>query len=206
MFVYDAKGMIHADYWTQASGWEYPQGAIMSPYIGSQDTARFVTARELPRARRVAFDEHPLPNRWDSIAGPPPRCRAATSDSSWRSRGSSPCRARRCFTTATNMANTGALTQTTASCGKATDLCRPDETTTLAHMQALGQARKELVALRRGICARDPYDRDHARPSPGETTASRLSALVALSALTTMTTFTVALPIALPVANGAIPP
>ncbi|MGH7282686.1 MAG: alpha-amylase family glycosyl hydrolase [Polyangiaceae bacterium] len=35
--------MPHADYWTQASGWEYPQGAIMSQYVGSQDTARFVT-------------------------------------------------------------------------------------------------------------------------------------------------------------------
>jgi len=36
-------GLDHADYWTQASGWEYLPGSIMSPYIGSEDTARFIT-------------------------------------------------------------------------------------------------------------------------------------------------------------------
>src|SRR5581483_5351307 len=43
VFAHDYKGMIHADYWSQASTWMYPPGSIMTPYIGSHDTPRFVT-------------------------------------------------------------------------------------------------------------------------------------------------------------------
>src|SRR5207247_1540361 len=43
VFSSDEHGMIHADYWAQQSLVSYPAGAIMTPYIGSHDTARFVT-------------------------------------------------------------------------------------------------------------------------------------------------------------------
>jgi glycosidase len=62
-FVADYQGMPQVDYWTQASGWEYPTGSIMSPYIGSQDTARFVTI-----ANQNALNAY---NQWDNIATAP---------------------------------------------------------------------------------------------------------------------------------------
>ncbi|MCC7382457.1 MAG: glycosyl hydrolase [Deltaproteobacteria bacterium] len=43
VFAYDNFGMIHADVWTRASQERYPAGAIMTPYVGSHDEARFVT-------------------------------------------------------------------------------------------------------------------------------------------------------------------
>ena len=52
--------MDHADYWTQASGWEYPPGSIMSPYIGSAGHGALHHHRRLPRADRGARPEHPL--------------------------------------------------------------------------------------------------------------------------------------------------
>jgi len=71
VFANQSKGMIHADYWTQASGWEYPRGAIMSPYIGSQDTARFITIASY-RGQDAAHDPSIPYNQWTNIAGPPP--------------------------------------------------------------------------------------------------------------------------------------
>jgi glycosidase len=62
-FVADYQGMGQVDYWTQASGWEYPTGSIMSPYIGSQDTARFVTI-----ANDNALNAY---NQWTNIATAP---------------------------------------------------------------------------------------------------------------------------------------
>ena len=61
-FVSDTHGMIHADYWSQASGWEYPNGSIMSPYIGSQDTPRFVTLNSDPSRAG---------NKWTNYAAAP---------------------------------------------------------------------------------------------------------------------------------------
>ena len=42
-FAYGDNGMLHADYWLQHGLSKWPDGAIMTPYIGSHDTARFTT-------------------------------------------------------------------------------------------------------------------------------------------------------------------
>ena len=41
-------GMLHVDYWTKASLEQYPAGAIMTPYIGSHDSTRFMTLAANP--------------------------------------------------------------------------------------------------------------------------------------------------------------
>ncbi len=42
-FAEQARGLIHADYWTHASLDNYPADAVMTPYLGSHDTPRFLT-------------------------------------------------------------------------------------------------------------------------------------------------------------------
>jgi glycosidase len=42
----EEKSLIHADYWEQQSLAQYPQGAIMTPFIGSHDSSRFVSLAE----------------------------------------------------------------------------------------------------------------------------------------------------------------
>jgi glycosidase len=64
-FMTDNDGMQQTDYWTQASQWEYPAGSIMSPYIGSEDTARFVSLADTSGGDALAN------NQWTDIAGPP---------------------------------------------------------------------------------------------------------------------------------------
>ena len=71
VFANQSYGMDHADYWTQASGWEYPAGSIMSPFIGSEDTARFITIASY-RGQSAAWDPGIPYNQWTNIAGPPP--------------------------------------------------------------------------------------------------------------------------------------
>ena len=70
VFSSDNHGMIHADYWAQASGWEYPANAIMSPYIGSQDTPRFVTLATY-RGQDSAHPTYIPGDQWTNVAGPP---------------------------------------------------------------------------------------------------------------------------------------
>jgi hypothetical protein len=43
VFAHDIFGMLHADYWTQQSQTQFPAGSIMTPFIGSHDSPRFVT-------------------------------------------------------------------------------------------------------------------------------------------------------------------
>ncbi len=64
-FMTDNDGMGQTDYWTQASQWEYPAGSIMSPYVGSEDTARFVSLADTSGGDALAN------NQWTDIAGPP---------------------------------------------------------------------------------------------------------------------------------------
>ncbi len=71
VFANQSYGLDHADYWTQASGWEYPKGSIMGPYVGSEDTARFITIASY-RGQSSALDPSIPYNQWTNIAGPPP--------------------------------------------------------------------------------------------------------------------------------------
>ena len=71
VFSSDEKGMIHVDYWTKQSQLQYPAGAIMTPYIGSHDTSRFVTLASY-RGQDQAHNASIPGNKWTSIAAAPP--------------------------------------------------------------------------------------------------------------------------------------
>ncbi|HEY8088666.1 MAG TPA: alpha-amylase family glycosyl hydrolase, partial [Polyangiaceae bacterium] len=200
VFASAAKGMIHADYWTQASGWEYPRGSIMSPYVGSQDTARFITIASY-QGQDAAHDPGIPYNQWTNIAGAPPdasvygKHRLALAwllglpgapmlyygDEYGEYGGVDP----------NNRVNwrgdSGALSA--------------DEQATLAFVSKLGQARRELVAMRRGayvpVYAGSQDVLVFARQTPQGDVA-----LEAISRLTTPTSITTALPPALALADG----
>ncbi|TKC93675.1 alpha-amylase family glycosyl hydrolase, partial [Polyangium fumosum] len=62
-FAYGDKGMLHADYWTQHGLQKWPKSAIMTPYIGSHDTPRFVSLAD------YADGDRGIPgNQWDNTA------------------------------------------------------------------------------------------------------------------------------------------
>ncbi len=64
-FAYGEKGMLHADYWLQHNLSKWPDGAIMTPYIGSHDTARFVTLAQYGAGSGIPG------NQWDDTAVAP---------------------------------------------------------------------------------------------------------------------------------------
>jgi glycosidase len=69
VYAYGNHGMLHTDYWSQASLTQYPAGAIMTPYIGSQDTARFVTLSTY--RGQAGFSQDIANNKWTNIASGP---------------------------------------------------------------------------------------------------------------------------------------
>lgn len=64
VFASEEKGMLHADYWTAHGEQKWPQGAIMTPYIGSHDTPRFVTLADPNNAGKAG-------NQWSDVAQAP---------------------------------------------------------------------------------------------------------------------------------------
>ena len=69
-FAYQDKGMIHADYWFTHGQAKWPAGSIMTPYIGSHDTARFTSLADY-RGQDAAHDRGIPNNQWTNIAGAP---------------------------------------------------------------------------------------------------------------------------------------
>jgi glycosidase len=57
-------GLLHADYWLQQSLIHYPAGAIMTPYLGSHDTSRFVTLADPGSVGREY-------NQWSNLPSAP---------------------------------------------------------------------------------------------------------------------------------------
>jgi len=66
-FLGDApgRGMAHVDFWTRASMDQYPRGSIMTPYIGSHDTQRFITLTAHPDLANNKWDDLPPQPDWD---------------------------------------------------------------------------------------------------------------------------------------------
>lgn len=62
-FATDERGMIHTRTWTEASQRRYPPDAVMTPYIGSHDTARFLTVASQPERAGAKWPEELLPTR-----------------------------------------------------------------------------------------------------------------------------------------------
>jgi neopullulanase len=147
-FAEGQKGMLHADYWAKHSLAKYPKEAIMTPYIGSHDTPRFVSLADYgygPSGKDGSVPNH----QWDAPAeaptdaGPYQRARVAMAwllslpgapllyygDEYGAWGGSDP--------------NNRAFMRPEASLGA-------DEAATLAFVRKLGTARRQIAALRRG--------------------------------------------------------
>jgi len=200
VFASASRGMIHADYWTQASGWEYPAGAIMSPYVGSQDTARFITIASY-QGQDAAHDPSIPYNQWTNIAGAPPD---ATTYGKHR------------LALAWMLGIPGAPmiyygdeygeyggvdpnNRVSWRGGSAT--LSADEQATLAFVRKLGVARRDLVAMRRGGYV-PVYNTSQDVLVFARQDGAGHAALVAISRLTTPTTVTTALPPSLGLAAG----
>ncbi|MCC6646740.1 MAG: glycosyl hydrolase, partial [Polyangiaceae bacterium] len=141
-FAYQEKGMLHADYWVKHGLSRWPAGAIMTPYIGSHDTARFVTLADPASSQKAG-------NQWSDWAGPPAPGTAYT-------------RARLALGWLLGLPGApllyygdehgdwGGVDPNNRGFMRAEASLSPDEHTTLAVTRKLGRARRELVALRRG--------------------------------------------------------
>ena len=200
VFAFQSKGMPHADYWVQASGWEYPLHAIMSPYIGSQDTARFITIASY-RGQDAAHPTNVPYDQWTNIAGAPP-----DSDTYGRHR----------LALAWMLGLPGAPmvyygdeygeyggvdpNNRVDWRGDSASLSA-DEQATLAFVQKLGQARRSLVAMRRGGYV-PVYNTDQDVLVFARQTAQGDVALEAISRLGSPITVTTALPPNLGLADG----
>jgi glycosidase len=69
-FAWGDKGFVHADYWFTHGMSKWPQGAVMTPYIGSHDTSRFATMADY-RGQDPAHDRGIPGNQWDNTAQAP---------------------------------------------------------------------------------------------------------------------------------------
>jgi glycosidase len=200
VFASAAKGLIHADYWTQASGWEYPKGAIMSPYVGSQDTARFITIASY-QGQDAAHDPSIPYNQWSNVAGPPPdstiygKHRLAEAwllglpgapmlyygDEYGEYGGVDP----------NNRVDWRGDSSTLSA----------EESATLAFLRQVGTARRDLVAMRRGAYV-PVYNTSQDVLVFARQTAAGDVALEALSRLLTPTSVTASLPPSLGIKDG----
>lgn len=63
VFLRDAKGAIHLDAWTGFSQNEYLPGSVMTPYIGSHDTSRFVSLADY-RGQDAAHSQDVAHHKW----------------------------------------------------------------------------------------------------------------------------------------------
>ena len=68
-FAYEDRGLAHADYWLKASLEQFPADAIMTPYIGSQDTSRFATMATY--RGQAGFPRDQASRQWDSPGAAP---------------------------------------------------------------------------------------------------------------------------------------
>ncbi len=69
-FAHGDAGMFHADYWLKHGLSKWPDGAIMTPYIGSHDTSRFTSMADY-RGQDGAHDRSIPGNQWSNTAVAP---------------------------------------------------------------------------------------------------------------------------------------
>ncbi len=148
VFSSDSRGMLHADYWTQQSQRQYPAGSVMTPYVGSHDTARFATLATY-RGQAPGLDPGIPGNQWDNIAQAPrspdayARHRLAMS---WvLTIPGAPL-----VYYGDEYGDWGGADPNNRRMWREPSMLSADETATLTHIRAVGTARRELVALQRG--------------------------------------------------------
>ncbi|MEO6418355.1 MAG: alpha-amylase family glycosyl hydrolase, partial [Polyangiaceae bacterium] len=191
---------IHADYWTQASGWEYPQGAIMTPYIGSHDTTRSVTNADY-RGQDGAHGTNVPGNQWDNPAVAPtdsePYARHRVAMSWLLGLPGAPL-----VYYGDEYGQFGGVDPNNRNMWRGDGTLSADEAATLAWTRKLGTARKELVALRRGdyrpVSATEDFLVFARQTAAGDV------ALVAINRLATPQTYLATLPLTIPLSNGTV--
>jgi glycosidase len=190
-FASSSFAMSHVDYWTQASGWEYVQGSLMSPYIGSEDTARFISI--VDPGTGSAY------NQWTGIATAPSNASSYTKlqlAMSWLlTIPGAPL-----IYYGDEYGEFGGVDPNNRIMWRGDGVLDDDEQATLAYVRKLGQSRKDLVALRRGEYR--PVMSNASTLLFGRQTSDGDVVLVAMSNLGTTSTFTAALPITMPLADG----
>jgi glycosidase len=196
-FASTTFGMSQADYWAQASGWEYTAGSIMSPYIGTQDTARFMSIADYGDDPRN--DGTSPYNQWDGIAEAPttslPYAQLRQAFSWLLGLPGAPL-----IYYGDEYGQYGGVDPNNRLTWRGDGVLSTDEQTTLTYMRKLGQARKNLVALRRGAY-RPVYSTTTALVYGRQTDAGDV-ALVALNAAGSSATVTAPLPVTMPLTNG----
>ena len=141
-FATDSKGMLHADYWFQHGMSKYPADAIMTPYIGSHDTPRFVTLADPANAAKAG-------NQWNDIAGAPsaslPYERARVGFAWLLNLPGAPL-----LYYGDEYGQWGGADPNNRLMWREPSALTADEQTTLTFVRKLGMARKNVPALRRG--------------------------------------------------------
>jgi glycosidase len=148
VFAYGDNGMLHADYWFDHGFDKWPEGAIMTPYIGSHDTSRFTTIADYrgqdgAHGRGIAF------NQWFDTAVAPsdaePYRRMRIGMSWLLGLPGAPL-----LYYGDEYGQWGGSDPNNRLMWRGEDDLGSDESDTLAHIRALGQARRDVPALRRG--------------------------------------------------------
>jgi glycosidase len=141
-FAWSQKGFLHADYWFKHGLTKYPSQAIMTPYIGSHDTARFATLAD-PVGNMTAG------NQWENTSGAP-----TTSEPYERTRigfawlltlPGAPL-----LYYGDEYGQWGGVDPNNRRMWRDEAALSADEKATLSFVRLVGQARRDLVPLRRG--------------------------------------------------------
>ncbi|MCS6901788.1 MAG: alpha-amylase family glycosyl hydrolase [Myxococcales bacterium] len=142
VFASYEKGMLHADYWTDHGQKRWPKGAIMTPYIGSHDTPRFVTLADPDNAWKAGI-------QWGDIAKAPnsnlPLQRLRVAMAWMMGLPGAPL-----LYYGDEYGQWGGADPNNRLFWRDESKLSTEEKNTLAFVQKLGQARRAIPALRRG--------------------------------------------------------
>ncbi len=193
VFAYESKSLYHADYWTNASQLTYPAGSIMTPYIGSHDTARFVS--------HASYGNGDVPGRqWDDVAAAPVGSAAYDRDRlalAWLfSLPGAPL-----LYYGDEYGEWGGSDPNNRHFFRSGGALSANEQATLAWTKKLGAARRAIPALRTGKYLLTPYQNDDVSITVRRTDAGQ-TAIVLLAR--TAQTVSVTLPLGAELANGTI--
>jgi neopullulanase len=147
VFAHDDSGMLHADFWTQQSQTQFPAGSIMTPFIGSHDSPRFVTLATY--RGQPGYDRSVPGSQWENVAGAPPDAepyaRHTTALSWLLGLPGAPL-----LYYGDEYGEWGGSDPGNRAMWRGDSALGAEETAVLERARKLGTARKELVALRRG--------------------------------------------------------
>jgi neopullulanase len=192
-FASETRGMIHADYWLEANLSQWPAGAVMSPYLGSDDTARFATLADPDNASlanntwtdaatapiaATAYERTRVAMAWLLTVPGAPVIYYGDEHGQW---GGAYPNNREMWTEATGLT--------------------ADESATLAFVEKLGTARRDIPALRTGAYV-SVYDTSEDTLVFGRSLGAGDVAVVGLTRAATAQNVTTDLGTSLGLANG----